>query len=108
MTKFLIRSVLAAVIAASLAPAIAAPAKPLRATLAAVQPTLRADITAARDILTLGDLVSGLPVGVASQPAFRAPALGETGTIQASRIVEAVQAQGVDDVTDGGSAQVVV
>jgi flagella basal body P-ring formation protein FlgA len=93
------------------APAEAAPARPLRATLPAAAyqpPTLRADITAARDILTLGDLVSGLPVGISSQPAFRAPALGETGTIQASRIVEAVRAQGVDDVLDGGSAQVVV
>jgi flagellar basal body P-ring formation protein FlgA len=108
MTRFLIKSTIAALLAATLAPAFAAPVKPLRATLPAVQPTLRADITAARDILTLGDLVSGLPVGIASQPAFRAPALGETGTIQASRIVEAAKAQGIDDVLDGGNAQVVV
>lgn len=114
MSKIILRSAMAAALAvcgAWFAPALASPVKPLRASLPAkaIQlPALRADITAARDILTLGDLVSGLPAGVASQPAFRAPALGETGTIQASRIVEAVRAQGVDDVLDGGSAQVVV
>ena len=89
--------------------ASAAPERPLlRATVVPAKPTLKADITATRDILTLGDLVTGLPVGVASQPAFRAPVLGETGTIQASRIIEAVQAQGVETVVDGGHAQVVV
>ncbi len=89
--------------------ALAASGRPLlRATLASAKPTLKADITATRDILTLGDLVSNLPLGLASQPAFRAPALGETGTIQASRIVEAVQAQGIESVVDGGHAQVVV
>ena len=89
--------------------AFAAAEKPLlRATVTAAKPALKADITATRDILTLGDLVTGLPAGVASQPAFRAPVLGETGTIQASRIIEAVQAQGVETVLDGGHAQVVV
>lgn len=110
MTRFARHSSVAAMFAIGavwLAPALAAPGGPLSATIA-VQPTLRADITAARDILTLGDLVSGLPVGVASQPAFRAPSLGETGTIQASRILEAVRAQGVDGVVDGGAGQVVV
>lgn len=74
----------------------------------AVMPALKPDITATRDILTLGDLVSNLPAAVASQPAFRAPALGETGTIQSARIVEAVKAQGVETLSDGGAAQVVV
>lgn len=114
MTRFFIRSAIAAVLAmgpAGFAPLAAAPVKALRATLPATAPqlpTLRADVTAARDILTLGDLVAGLPAGVASQPAFRAPALGETGTIQTGRIIEAVRAQGVEEVIDGGSAQVVV
>ncbi len=71
-------------------------------------PTLRADVTATRDILTLGDLVANLPARVAEQPAFRAPALGDTGTIQSHRIAEAMRAQGVDVLVDGGAAQVVV
>ncbi len=98
------------VAAAAFAPApLAAPGKPaLRATVPAAIATIKPDVAATRDILTLGDLVSGLPVGVASEPAFRAPALGETGTIQSSRIIEAVRAQGVEAVSDGGSAQVVV
>lgn len=72
------------------------------------QPMLRVDVTTARDILTLGDLVSGLPPTIAAQPAFRAPSLGETGTIQTHRIVEALRAHGVEALSDGGAAQVVV
>jgi flagella basal body P-ring formation protein FlgA len=91
-------------------PAFANPGKPQAARAAAVPayPALRADVTATREILTLGDLVANLPASVASQPAFRAPALGETGTIQATRIFEAARAQGVDVIADGGAAQVVV
>ncbi len=80
----------------------------LRASFGASAPVVKADIMATRDILTLGDLVSGLPHDVAVQPAFRAPSLGETGTIQSARIVDAVRAQGVETVHDGGTAQVVV
>lgn len=88
---------------------LASPEKPaLRGPAMPAKPMLKADITATRDILTLGDLVAGLPLSVATQPAFRAPALGETGTIQSVRIVEAVRAQGIEDVSDGGTAQVVV
>jgi flagellar basal body P-ring formation protein FlgA len=107
MSTFFIRSTIVALFATSLAPAIAAPAKPLTVTIS-VQAVLRADITAQRDILTLGDLVSNLPASIASQPAFRAPALGETGTIQSARVIDAVRAQGITDVADGGSAQVVI
>ncbi len=91
--------------------AIALPAKSsprIPAPPSVVVPALKADITATRDILTLGDLVSGLPAAVAIQAAFRAPALGETGTIQSSRIIEAVKAQGIETVSDAGNAQVVV
>jgi flagellar basal body P-ring formation protein FlgA len=81
---------------------------PLRPTVVVQQPVLKTDITATRDILTFGDLVVGLPVGVAQQQAFRAPALGETGTIQAHRVLEAVSALGVENVQDNGAAQIVV
>jgi flagellar basal body P-ring formation protein FlgA len=71
-------------------------------------PSLRGDITAARDTLTLGDLVEGAPAALAGRPVFRAPALGRTGTIQAGRILEAARALGLDDVETGGRGQVTV
>ena len=118
MTRFRIALATALATAAAVAPLLLAalPAaaqgnagRPtLRASFGASAPVVKADIMATRDILTLGDLVSGLPRDVAEQPAFRAPSLGETGTIQSMRIVEAVRAQGVETVHDGGTAQVVV
>ena len=42
-------------------------------------PVLRGDIAARSDVLTLGDLVEGLPGPAATQPVFRAPALGDLG-----------------------------
>jgi flagella basal body P-ring formation protein FlgA len=100
---------LAFVVAAGL-PVIAAPMRGTQPPKAAAPllPTLRVDVTATRDILTLGDLVANLPAQIAGQPAFRAPSLGETGTIQASRIADALKAQGVETLADGGAAQVVV
>jgi flagellar basal body P-ring formation protein FlgA len=71
-------------------------------------PTLRGDITAARDTVTLGDLVEGAPAALADKPVFRAPALGRTGTIQAARILEAARALGLDAVETGGRGQITV
>lgn len=88
-------------------PAQAQQAQPQQAA-APKLPAIRADIATARDILALGDLVSGLPPALAMQPAFRAPALGETGTIQTHRIVQLLREQGVEAVLDSGMAQVVV
>lgn len=70
-------------------------------------PALRAHATARADVVTLGDLVDGLPEAVAATAAFRAPAVGETGTIQAARIVEAAARHGVR-LAETGVAQVVV
>jgi flagella basal body P-ring formation protein FlgA len=96
------------IVAAGL-PAVAQQRAPAQArTVAPLLPTLRTDVTVTRDILTLGDLVANLPARVAEQPAFRAPGLGDTGTIQTHRISEAMRAQGVDVLADGGAAQVVV
>lgn len=73
---------------------------------------LRPELTLSRDLISYGDLISGLPADVAAMPAFRAPALGETGTIQVSRIIEGAQAAGVirepGDLLSHGLAQVVV
>jgi flagella basal body P-ring formation protein FlgA len=76
--------------------------------LAAERPVLRGDLVAKGDVLTLGDLVEGVPGAEASRPLFRAPALGETGTIQAARIVAAAAGIGLERVETGGRAQVTV
>ena len=73
---------------------------------------LRTELTLVRDIVSFGDLIAGLGTDAAATPAFRAPALGETGTIQVSRIVEAAQTAGIirtaSEIESHGSAQVVV
>src|SRR5690606_1257700 len=56
---------------------------------------LRPELTLSRDLISYGDLITGLPADLASLPAFRAPALGETGTIQVARIVEGARAAGL-------------
>lgn len=76
------------------------------------KPLLRSELTLSRDLVTFGDLIAGLPAQDAAMPAFRAPALGETGTIQVARIVEAAKSGGiirdVADLDSQGIAQVVV
>jgi flagella basal body P-ring formation protein FlgA len=85
------------------------------AALAAALPgklQLRSELHLARDLVTFGDLIPGLAGEVAATAAFRAPALGETGTIQVSRIVEAARAAGIlregSQLESQGFAQVVV
>lgn len=79
--------------------------------LAAQQPparvALRADVAVNRETVTLGDLleVSG---AIAETPVFRAPALGRSGTIQVSRVMEAARAMGLEPVNRAGAAQVTV
>ncbi len=91
-------------------PVAALPSEPVSA--ASVAPRrlqLRAELTLARDFVTYGDLFAGAPADLSNAPAFRAPALGETGTIQVARIVEAARAAGlVGDLDTQGLAQVVV
>jgi flagella basal body P-ring formation protein FlgA len=71
------------------------------------RPTLRGDVVAEHDALTLGDLVADAPDTLLRTPLFRSPALGRTGTIQTSRIVEAAAAAGVA-VETGGRLQILV
>lgn len=92
----------------ALASAVAAPA-------AAALPSklqLRPEINLVRDFVTFGDLIPGLAGEVATTAAFRAPALGETGTIQVARIVEAARGAGIvreaSELQSQGFAQVVV
>ncbi len=74
----------------------------------AQEPTLRGQATARSDNVTLGDLIEDVPAALAGTPVFRAPAVGETGTIQAARVVEAAARQGLRLADVGGWTQVVV
>lgn len=76
--------------------------------LAVEGPSLRGDITAKADILTFGDLVADAPPAIAGTPVFRAPALGENGTIQTARIVDAAITLGLPGLETGGRAHVTV
>lgn len=96
-------------------PAPVAMASAVAAPAAATLPSklqLRPEINLGRDLVTFGDLIPGLAGEAAATAAFRAPALGETGTIQVARIVEAARAAGIvrdaSDIQSQGFAQVVV
>ncbi|WP_186416642.1 flagellar basal body P-ring formation chaperone FlgA [Bosea sp. CS1GBMeth4] len=114
----MIRSVLliAAITALpAMAPAqTAAPAgeRASAAVPAAAKLRLKSDLILARDIVSFGDLIAGLSPQDGALPAFRAPALGETGTIQVGRIVDAAVKQGILrdalELDSQGVAQVVV
>ncbi|WP_407524001.1 flagellar basal body P-ring formation chaperone FlgA [Methylobacterium oryzisoli] len=72
------------------------------------RPVLRGDVTATRDVVTLGDLVADAPADLAQRPLFRAPALGTTGTIQVRRIQEAAAGLGLEPPDSGGRLQITV
>lgn len=70
--------------------------------------TLRSDVTLTSEIVTFGDLIPGLSPAQAALPAFRAPALGQTGTIQVARILEAARMNDLPAFQTGPVGQVVV
>lgn len=110
----LIIAALAALPAMALAqaPVPAATSAPAAAPAAAAKLRLKPDLTLSRDIVGFGDLITGLSPQDAALPAFRAPALGDTGTIQVARIVDAAVKHGLlrdaQDLDSQGVAQVVV
>jgi flagella basal body P-ring formation protein FlgA len=59
-------------------------------------PRLRADITVAAEIVTIGDLFDGAGK-YAGIPIFRAPDLGHSGTVSAAEIANAVESAGMTD-----------
>ena len=96
-------------------PAPVAMASAVAAPAAAALPSklqLRPEVNLGRDLVTFGDLIPGLAGEAAATAAFRAPALGETGTIQVARIVEAARSAGIvrdaSEIQSQGFAQVVV
>ena len=75
---------------------------------AADRPALKGSVSVNGEVLTLGDLVDGVPAEAAATPLFRAPALGQSGTIQARRVVEAARPLGLSAIDTGGRTQIVV
>lgn len=95
-------------IMARVALALAAMTLALAPALAAGHPTLRAEVVARADVLTFADLLDGVSGPLAERPVFRAPALGESGTIQARRVIEQASALGLGPVETAGRTQVMV
>jgi flagellar basal body P-ring formation protein FlgA len=60
---------------------------------------IRPQIVIASDTVTLADLIADWPSHLENRPVFRAPLLGETGTIQTGRIVEAANRAGLAGLT---------
>jgi flagella basal body P-ring formation protein FlgA len=70
-------------------------------------PALRAEVTVASDIVRIGDLVDN--AGAAANVAiFRAPDLGDTGTVSVARLVEALRPHDVIGLDSRGLSEVAV
>jgi flagella basal body P-ring formation protein FlgA len=57
-------------------------------------PALRAEVTVTGDLVRIGDILDNAGKH-ASQPIFKAPELGASGTIQVHRVMEALRAHGI-------------
>lgn len=78
-----------------------------RAEVAPGVPTLKAEVTVTGDIVRIGDLVDNAGA-MADVAVFRAPDLGQTGSVPAGRVLEALRPHQVVDVDTRGIAEVVV
>jgi flagella basal body P-ring formation protein FlgA len=80
----------------------------LAETAGATQPpVLKSAVTVTGDLVRIGDLVSNAGA-VADKAIFRAPDLGQTGTVQAHRVLEAIRAHGLANLQTGGISEVLV
>jgi flagella basal body P-ring formation protein FlgA len=73
--------------------ALAVPAQ-AQVTSALTLPSLKAEVTVTGDIVRIGDLVEHAGAA-ANIPVFRAPDLGETGTVPVARVIEALRPHAV-------------
>src|SRR6266704_294109 len=87
--------------------ALTAPAAAQVTGAIAPTPALKREVTVTSELVRIGDLIenAGRNTGI---PIFRAPDLGQTGTVQASRVVDAVRAHGLILVDTRGLTEVVV
>ncbi len=70
-------------------------------------PFLKSEVLVHTDVVTLGDLIDGLG-DKGNVSVFAAPRLGQSGTIQAVRILQAARDNGVSAVETGALTQVSV
>lgn len=70
-------------------------------------PRLKPQATVASDIVRVGDLIENAGI-VSSTPIFRAPDLGETGTVPARAVVDAARAAGLIAIDTRGLTEVSV
>jgi flagella basal body P-ring formation protein FlgA len=79
----------------------------LAAAAAAERPVLRADAVVRDSVVRIGDLIENAGV-IANVPVFRAPALGQTGTVSAAQVIEAVRAHALVGLDPGSVSEVTV
>jgi flagella basal body P-ring formation protein FlgA len=90
---------------AAMAQPLPAVAQPLPAVT--TRPVLKARAVVTGDIVHIGDIVDNAGI-IASQPIFRAPDLGMTGTVPAEAVVEAVRAYALVGLDTAGLTEVTV
>jgi flagella basal body P-ring formation protein FlgA len=83
------------------------PFAPLVLEQADARPALKAEVTVLGEIVRIGDLVDNAGA-VADVAIFRAPDLGQTGTVPANRVAEAVRPHNIASLDTRGIAEVVV
>jgi flagella basal body P-ring formation protein FlgA len=109
---------LAAILSAlvTLAAAIAALATPAAAQITGAlppamsgpaTPALKRDVTVESDLVRIGDVLENPGPG-ARVPIFRAPDLGQTGTVSAARVMEALRPHGFAIVETHGVSEIAV
>jgi flagella basal body P-ring formation protein FlgA len=71
------------------------------------RPTLRTEALVTGSVVRIGDLIDNAGI-VANVPVFRAPALGQTGTVSAAQVLEAVRAHALVGIDPGSVSEVTV
>jgi flagella basal body P-ring formation protein FlgA len=79
----------------------------LGAAAAAERPVLRTEAVVNDRFVRIGDLIENAGV-VANVPIFRAPALGQTGTVSAAQVIEAVRAHALVGLDPGPVSEITV
>ncbi|HVV80465.1 MAG TPA: flagellar basal body P-ring formation chaperone FlgA [Pseudolabrys sp.] len=79
----------------------------IAAATAAERPTLRSEVVVNDNIVRIGDLIDNAGI-VASEPVFRSPPLGQTGTIPAAQVLDAVRSHALVGIDPGGVSEVTV
>jgi flagella basal body P-ring formation protein FlgA len=82
-------------------------ALPAAAQEQAGRPTLKAEAVVSSDIVRIGDLIENAGA-VGDIPIFRAPDLGQSGAVPASRVVDAVRPHHILGLDTRGLAEIVV